>query len=193
MGWRLLRLLEWIFWHITVPILRLIAPLFFDRAYLTGRHFTPDGQGWRWVSRSLLTQRILRFNRHLPFPAAPFMEVSSARNLSFHPDDLNNLQSPGCYFQNIDAMITIGRGTYIAPNVGIITTNHDPQNLDQHLAGKPVTLGPKCWLGMNSVILPGVTLGPQTIVGAGAVVTKSFPEGHVTIVGSPAKPVPKSQ
>ena len=43
------------------------------------------------------------------------------------------------------------------------------------------------WIGMNSVILPGVTLGPGTVVGAGSVVTHSFPEGHCVIAGVPAK------
>ena len=48
-----------------------------------------------------------------------------------------------------------------------------------------------CWIGMNSVILPGVVLGDSTIVGAGSVVTKSFVEGRQVIVGSPARVVKK--
>nr|WP_283244199.1 DapH/DapD/GlmU-related protein [Luoshenia tenuis] len=52
-------------------------------------------------------------------------------------------------------------------------------------------LGEKCWIGMNSVVLPGVTLGPHTVVGAGAVVTKSFPEGYCVIAGNPARMIRK--
>ncbi len=50
-----------------------------------------------------------------------------------------------------------------------------------------VNIGEKCWIGMNSVILPGVTLGTNTIVGADSIVTKSFPEGFCVIAGNPAK------
>jgi acetyltransferase-like isoleucine patch superfamily enzyme len=57
----------------------------------------------------------------------------------------------------------------------------------RHLPGPPLRLGARCWVGMNSVILPGVELGENTIVGAGAVVTRSFPEGHCVIAGNPAR------
>ena len=53
--------------------------------------------------------------------------------------------------------------------------------------GKKVIIGDKTWIGMNSLILPGVVLGPNTVVGGGSVVTKSFPDGHCVIAGNPAK------
>lgn len=81
----------------------------------------------------------------------------------------------------------IGRGTYIGPNVGLITANHDPEDLDRHKPGRDVIIGEHCWIGMNAVILPGCVLGPQTIVGTGPVVTKSFPLGHCYITGVPAR------
>ena len=43
---------------------------------------------------------------------------------------------------------------------------------------KDVVLGKYCWIGMNSVILPGVVLGDHTVVGAGSVVTKSLSKGY---------------
>ena len=52
---------------------------------------------------------------------------------------------------------------------------------------KEVRIGDYTWIGMNSVILPGIELGPRTIVGAGSVVTKSFPKGYCVIGGNPAK------
>ncbi len=52
--------------------------------------------------------------------------------------------------------------------------------------GQPVSIGDKCFLGCNVVIMPGVKLGANCIVGANAVVTKSFAAGSV-IAGAPAK------
>ncbi len=187
MWWRLERLRRWTFVTVGIPLLRIVAPLFFEPRYLQGRHFEPAGEGWRWVLRSILTQRILSYNRHIPWPVSPFMSISSPLNIDFDPDDLNNFQMIGSYFQNFGARIVIGKGSYIAPNVGLITTNHDTADPSRHLAGQEVVIGPKCWIGMNAVILPGVTLGENTVVGAGAVVTRSYPDGHVVLAGAPAR------
>jgi len=171
-----------------VPIIRILGYIFFSKNYLTGRHF--DGKaliGWYWVWRSIWLQKILGFNRMIPFPVSIFITISNPRNLIFHPDDINNFQHFGCYFQNFDGKIVIGRGTYIAPNVGIITANHDPVNPSKHLKGQDVVIGENCWIGMNSVILPGVILGDNTVVAAGAVVTKSFAEGYCVVGGVPAR------
>ena len=43
------------------------------------------------------------------------------KSYKFDVNDLNNFQHFGCYFQNYDAKIIIGKGTYISLNVGIIT------------------------------------------------------------------------
>ena len=52
--------------------------------------------------------------------------------------------------------------------------------------GQPVSIGDKCFLGCNVVIMPGVKLGENCVVGANSVVTKSFEAGSV-IAGAPAK------
>lgn len=80
-------------------------------------------------------------------------------------------------------------GSYIAPNVGIITSNHDLYDLDKRMPAQNVKIGKKCWIGMNSMILPGVELGEHTIVGAGSVVTKSFKKGNCVIAGNPARKI----
>jgi acetyltransferase-like isoleucine patch superfamily enzyme len=94
--------------------------------------------------------------------------------------------SPGVYINAING-ITIGDYTNIGPNVGIVSSNHDPVNNDAHVAADPIEIGRFCWMGMGAVILPGVKLADFTIVGAGAIVTKSFPGGYCVIAGNPAR------
>lgn len=173
----------------------LFAACFYDKRYLAGRWFSGPyhglyATGWKWVCRDAVARMILRQNITARYPMSPQIRVVAPQNIDFDPDDLNNFQTMGCYFQAIER-ITIGKGTYIAPNVGIITANHDFDNLDVHDRAEPVTLGKACWIGMNSVILPGVTLGDHTIVGAGSVVTKSFPDGNCVIAGNPAQIIRK--
>ena len=52
--------------------------------------------------------------------------------------------------------------------------------------GELVSIGDKCFIGCNVVIMPGVKLGENCVVGANSVVTKSFEAGSV-IAGAPAK------
>ncbi len=166
---------------------RLVIPLFYDREYLCGRFFETQNVGWRWALNGVLWQKILRVNSHIPWPCSPNIKISNPNNMHFHVDDLNNFQGFGCYFQNFAGNIYIGKGSYIAPNVGLITCNHDLLDPDKHQEGKDIKLGRKCWIGMNSVILPGVVLGDHTVVAAGSVVTKSFEDGYCVVAGSPAK------
>ena len=91
--------------------------------------------------------------------------------------------SPGCYVTGFNG-IEIGDNTIFGPGVGIVSANHDLFNHEQ-TKNPPIKIGKNCWLGMNSVILPGVNLGDNTVVAAGAVVTESF-GGDVVIGGVPA-------
>jgi len=45
-----------------------------------------------------------------------------------------------------------------------------------------------CFIGMGTIILPGVTIGEGTIIGAGSLVTKNIPAWSIAL-GSPAKVV----
>ena len=90
-------------------------------------------------------------------------------------------------------LVTIGRGTLLAPDVKIYTACHasDPdERLRDNQAGEeyrwPVTIGENCWIGGGATILPGVTIGGT--VAAGAVVTKDV-ESRCLVAGVPAKVV----
>lgn len=169
----------------------IFAFLFYEKKYLTGRWF--EGKfgglcaiGWKWVTKDALSRLFSLYNREAKFPVSPDCRIVNPNNLFFDPNDLNNFHSFGIYYQAI-GRINIGKGTYIAPNCGLITSNHDIDNLDLHSKIESISIGKECWIGMNSVILPGVELGDKTIVGAGSVVTKSFRNGHCIIAGNPAR------
>lgn len=168
-------------------IILVLGRVFYDQEYLKGRHFTDKGAGARWILQSWYSQKIGGINSDVPWPISPRVAVVNPKNIVFDPDDMQIFHTYGTYYQAINAKIIIGKGVYIAPNVGLITTNHDVNNLDKHSEGKNIVIMDRCWIGMNSVILPGVTLGTNTVVGAGSVVTKSFPEGYCVIAGNPAK------
>lgn len=151
----------------------------------------PGSIGWEWLFKCFIWQKIRGVNKHVPWPVSFKISIVAPENIIFHPNDLNNFMTQGNYFQAIDAKLIIGEGTFIAPNVGIITENHDLKDPDKRAGGKDVIIGKKCWIGYNSVILPGVILGDHTVVAAGAIVTKSFCEGFCVIGGNPAKLIKK--
>jgi acetyltransferase-like isoleucine patch superfamily enzyme len=52
----------------------------------------------------------------------------------------------------------------------------------------PVHLSSGCWVGIGSVMLPGVKIGKNAVVGANCVVTKDVPENTV-VCCVPAKTI----
>lgn len=129
-------------------------------------------------------QKVLGFNKSVYWPVHFTSIVSNPKNI-YAGIDTSPGYSPGCYIQG-GGKIYIGDYTQIAPNVGIISSNHDLHDSRKKVVSE-VKIGKYCWIGMNAVILPGVVLGDFTIVAAGAVVTKSFPEGYCVIGGNPAR------
>ena len=49
-----------------------------------------------------------------------------------------------------------------------------------------VTIGDDVFIGVNSIILPGVEIGNKVVIAAGSVVAKSVPSG-VIVGGNPAR------
>ena len=83
--------------------------------------------------------------------------------------------------------ITIGDGTFIGPNVNLITTGHGLDPSDRRTTiSRPIVLGRNVWIGAAAIVLPGVTIGDNSVIGAGAVVTRDVPAFAVA-AGNPAR------
>ena len=80
--------------------------------------------------------------------------------------------------------VTIEDDVVIAPNVQILTNNHDPYERSI-LTCRPVRIQKGAWIGAGSSVLPGVSVGRYAIVGAASVVTKDVPD-YAIVVGNPA-------
>lgn len=137
--------------------------------------------------KSFVQQFLFGINKTAYWPVHPSSTVTGTSFIVTGKGTAPGL-AHGCYiFADKDSPVFIGDYTIIAPNTGIAGYNHNMYDYRKYDASGPLTIGKYCWLGMNSVILPGVQLGDHTIVAAGAVVTKSFPEGYVVIGGNPAR------
>jgi acetyltransferase-like isoleucine patch superfamily enzyme len=88
--------------------------------------------------------------------------------------------------------ITIEDDVLMGSGIHIYVTTHRFDNpniplIDQgYRESLGVTLKKGCWIGANSIILPGVMIGENAVVGAGSIVTKNIP-ARTLAVGNPAK------
>jgi len=122
-------------------------------------------------------------NKKAYWPVHPTSAVYDVDNILIGVDAYPGIMG-GCYITGRGGL-EIGDYTQIAPNVVIVTANHDLYDSRKHIP-KPVKIGRYCWIGAGAKVLPGVVLGDWSIVAAGSVVTKSFPDGYVVIGGVPA-------
>lgn len=90
--------------------------------------------------------------------------------------------------------ITIGINVSFGANVYLMVDNGP--NASERLQRLypvehgPITIGNHCWVGSESLIMPGVTLGDFCIVAANSFVKQSFP-AYSIIGGTPAKLIRK--
>jgi len=129
-------------------------------------------------------QKIIGFNRKAYWPMHHSSKVVGVENILVGVDVDPGI-NPGCYIQGVGKLY-IGDYSRIGANCGVLSGNHDLYNHKIEVK-KTTIIGRYCWIGMNSIILPGVELGDFTKVAAGSVVTKSFMDGFCIIGGNPAK------
>lgn len=91
---------------------------------------------------------------------------------------------------------TIGNHVMIAPNVSILNSTHNYDNIDlpMIMQGEQKDLNPTIeddvWIGRNVVIMPNIKVGRGSVIGSGAVVTKDV-EPYSIVGGVPAKLIRK--
>lgn len=94
-------------------------------------------------------------------------------------------------FSSEPYLITLGDNVRLSSNVNFVT--HDGgmhvirqyKNIPADSFGR-IVVGNNVFIGMNSIIMPGVKIGSNVIVGAGSIVTKDIPDNSVAC-GVPAK------
>ena len=91
-------------------------------------------------------------------------------------------------------LVSIGNNVTVTSGVSFIT--HDGSGWlmrdekGRRYTYQPIDIGNNVFIGVNSIIMPGVKIEDRVIVAAGSVVTKSIPSG-VVVAGVPAKIVGK--
>ena len=101
----------------------------------------------------------------------------------FHCDYGYNIHSGENVYFNVNCVVLdtmkveIGDNVFFGPSVQIYTATHPLDAIERRTVefSKPVSIGNDCWIGGNSVILPGVKIGNGVTIGAGSVVTKDIP------------------
>ena len=90
-------------------------------------------------------------------------------------------------------LVTIGDDVTVTSGVKFIT--HDGSTClvkdeqgERYQRFARITVGSQVFIGVNSIIMPGVNIGSNVVIGAGSVVTKDIPDNTVAI-GVPAKVV----
>jgi len=99
----------------------------------------------------------------------------------------------GCKFYiSTNAEVIIGDNCDIAPDVKFVTGSHKIGAAERRAGSgyaDNIYIGSGSWIGIGTILLPGVVLGEATVVAAGAVVTEGKYPANVLLAGVPAKVV----
>ena len=91
-----------------------------------------------------------------------------------------------CVLMNGD--IFIGKHCSVTHDVFLEGVTHDKNSPEFKGVSSPIIIEDYAWIGIRSVILPGVTIGRGAIVGANSTVTKTVSPLDI-VAGSPAKTI----
>jgi acetyltransferase-like isoleucine patch superfamily enzyme len=90
------------------------------------------------------------------------------------------------YLIKLGDHVTVTSGVrFVTHDGGVWVFRQEYPNIDVF---GPIQVGNNVFIGLCSIILPGVKIGDNCVIGAGSVVTKDVPAGTVA-VGTPARTV----
>ena len=124
--------------------------------------------------------------RNIVYPQSTFRIekgwVTTGNDVSF---------GPGCQIYEPRAGLEIGDNCLIAGGVKICGVQHGMESVEvpmrqQATQERPIRIEEDVWVGMGSIIMPGVTIGKGSVIGAGSVVTGDIPPFSVAY-GTPCK------
>ncbi len=99
----------------------------------------------------------------------------------------NSIINQDCELDN-RGYLTIGSNVSISSRVSILTQDHDILSPDFVGRAKPVVIEDYVFIGVGSIVLPGVTIHKGAVVSAGSVVMQDV-DPYIIVAGNPAKPV----
>ncbi|HEY9175924.1 MAG TPA: acyltransferase [Verrucomicrobiae bacterium] len=104
--------------------------------------------------------------------------------------DVHFYGMPSNMFGTEPWLITIGNRVHITSGCAFITHDGGTLILRKEVPDlewtAPITIGDDVYIGVRTLIMPGVKIGNRVIVGAGSVVTRDIPDNSVA-VGVPAR------
>jgi acetyltransferase-like isoleucine patch superfamily enzyme len=159
--------IEWIFFW--------VRPLFYRQS---------KGVNFIYLLLYFIPQKIMRINGSIQWPVHFTSIVLHQKRITVGNNSPLGLNS-GCYVQGKGG-IKVGCNLRMGPNVGLISANHNPDDYDEWIDVGPIEIGDNVWIGMNSVVMPGVKIGSNVIIGSNSTVTKDIPDNSIA-VGSPCK------
>lgn len=92
----------------------------------------------------------------------------------------------------VDNDLVLGDHVLMGPEVAIYSQTHEFKDVEIPVMNqgakerRPVVIGDDVWIGIRTVILPGVTIGNHVIIGACSLVTHDIPD-YAIVGGIPAR------
>ena len=161
--------------------MRKLEPFFF---WL--RWFYPKAKGIPWfiLLYFFFPQKILRINGRVPWPTHFTSRILYHRNIRIKNNAPLGMSSC-CYIQARNGIIA-GNNVLLGPGVGLVSANHDMEDYGRWVDAPPIRIGDNVWIGMNTVVLPGVQIGSNVVIASNSCVNCDIPPNSIA-AGTPCR------